>query len=118
MKRVLAVHHSRPPTRTCSRNTRQGCTNRAPDAGEIRRTVRRLKTDHIDLCRRCFAAEGIRAFAVHPGVIIGPGRHRGYLKGSGGAVIDDEQRRITADSIPSDANSAMLNPEDAQRLWI
>ena len=121
----------------------------------------------VELDRR-FAAEGIRAFAAHPGVVIGPGPHAPervdsyraqglvdehgatiidpevgkktaeqgaatlvfgaasplldgiggvYLKDSDVAVIDDEQRPMTADSIPADANSAMLNPEDARRLW-
>jgi hypothetical protein len=32
-------------------------------------------------------------------------------------VLDDEARPLTAESIPSDANSAMLDPEDARRLW-
>ncbi len=40
-----------------------------------------------------------------------------YLKDNDVAVLDDEQRPLTADSIPSDANSAMLDPEDAARLW-
>ena len=121
----------------------------------------------VELDRR-FAAEGIRAFAAHPGVVIGPGPHAPervdsyraqglvdehgatiidpeagkktveqgaatlvfgaasplldgiggvYLKDSDVAVIDDEQRPMTANSIPADANSAMLNPEDARRLW-
>ena len=121
----------------------------------------------VELDRR-YAAEGIRAFAVHPGVIIGPGPHapervesyraqglvdddgatiidpeRGkktiaqgastlvfgaaspllegvggvYLKDNDVAVLDDEVRPLTADSIPSDASSAMLDPDDARRLW-
>ena len=40
-----------------------------------------------------------------------------YLKDNDVAVLDDEDRPLTADSLPSDANSAMLDPEDAQRLW-
>ena len=40
-----------------------------------------------------------------------------YFKDSDVAVIDDEQRPMTVDNIPSDANSAMLDPEDARRLW-
>ncbi|OIH94437.1 SDR family NAD(P)-dependent oxidoreductase [Curtobacterium sp. MCBA15_001] len=114
------------------------------------------------------AAEGIRATAAHPGVVIGPGPHRPdrvaayreqglvdehgatvidpergtktieqgaatlvfgavhpaldgvggvYLKDSEVAVIDDEVRPLTAQRIPADANSAMLDPDDAERLW-
>ncbi|MFE1799840.1 SDR family NAD(P)-dependent oxidoreductase [Streptomyces sp. NPDC059517] len=121
----------------------------------------------VELDRR-YAAQGIRAFATHPGVVIGPGpftpeeaaayRVQGlvddngetviapdagkktiaqgaatlvfaaasplldgrggvYLKDNDIAVLDDEQRPLTADSIPSDANSAMRDPDDAQRLW-
>ncbi|WP_182559625.1 SDR family NAD(P)-dependent oxidoreductase [Microlunatus kandeliicorticis] len=121
----------------------------------------------VELDRR-YAAVGIRALAVHPGVIIGPGPHRPevlsslrdqglvdeqgktiidpaagkktieqgaasivlgaasplldgiggvYLKDCDVAVIDDEERPMTADSIPADANSAMLDPDDARRLW-
>ena len=121
----------------------------------------------VELDRR-YADEGIRAFAAHPGVIIGPGPHAParvesyraqglvddegatiidpeagkktveqgaativfgaasplldgiggvYLKDNDVAVLDDEQRPLTPDSIPSDANSAMLDPEDARRLW-
>ncbi|GIU57754.1 hypothetical protein [Arthrobacter sp. NicSoilC12] len=40
-----------------------------------------------------------------------------YLKDSDVAVLDDEERPLTPASIPADANSAMLNPEDARRLW-
>ena len=40
-----------------------------------------------------------------------------YLKDSDVAVLDDEVRPMTADSIPADANSAMLDREDASRLW-
>ncbi len=40
-----------------------------------------------------------------------------YLKDSDVAVLDDEERPLTPDNIPADANSAMLNPEDARRLW-
>lgn len=121
----------------------------------------------VELDRR-YAAQGLRAHAAHPGVIIGPGPHdaariasyheqglvdadgatvidpeRGkktieqgaatlvfgaasplldgvggvYLKDSDVAVIDDEVRPLTADSIPADANSAMLHADDARRLW-
>ena len=121
----------------------------------------------VELDRR-FAADGIRAFAAHPGVIIGPGPHAPerldsyraqglvdehgattidpaagkktieqgaatlvfgaaspwldgiggvYLKDSDVAVLDDEERPLTTDSIPADANSAMLDPDDARRLW-
>jgi NAD(P)-dependent dehydrogenase (short-subunit alcohol dehydrogenase family) len=121
----------------------------------------------VELDRRS-ADQGIRAFAAHPGVVIGPGPHdparaasyraqglidehgstvldpeagkktvaQGaativfgaasplldttggvYLKDSDIAVLDDEQRPLTPDSLPSDANSAMLDPTDAERLW-
>ncbi|MFS8197195.1 SDR family NAD(P)-dependent oxidoreductase [Streptomyces sp. CWNU-52B] len=121
----------------------------------------------VELDRR-YADQGVRAFAAHPGVIIGAGpftpeqvasyRAQGlvdddgvtvidpeagkktveqgaatlvfgaagplldglggvYLKDSDVAVLDDEQRPLTADSIPSEANSAMLDPADARRLW-
>jgi NAD(P)-dependent dehydrogenase (short-subunit alcohol dehydrogenase family) len=121
----------------------------------------------VELDRR-YAADGIRAFAAHPGVVIGPGpfppaavasyRAQGlvdaagrtvidpaagkktaeqgaatlvfgavsplldglggvYLKDSDVAPLDDEQRPLTADSIPADASSAMLDPADARRLW-
>lgn len=121
----------------------------------------------VELDRR-YADEGIRAFAAHPGVIVGPGPHdpsrldsyraqglvdedgatvidpevgkktveQGaatlafgavspllngiggvYLKDNDVAVLDDETRPLTANSIPSDANSAMLDPDDARRLW-
>ena len=121
----------------------------------------------VELDRR-YAGENIRAFAAHPGVIIGPGPHTAerlasfrdqglvdehgdtiidpeagkktvaqgaatlvfgaasplldgiggvYLKDTNVSRIDDEQRRLTADSIPSEANSAMLDPGDARRLW-
>lgn len=121
----------------------------------------------VELDRR-YAGEGIRAFAAHPGVVIGPGPHdpakvgsyraqglvdehgetvidpglgkktvpQGaativlgaasptldgiggvYLKDGDVAPIDDEDRPLTADSIPADANRAMLDPEDARRLW-
>jgi NAD(P)-dependent dehydrogenase (short-subunit alcohol dehydrogenase family) len=121
----------------------------------------------VELDRR-LADEGIRAFAAHPGVVIGPGPHdpsrlaayreqglvdadgttvidpavgtktieQGaatlvfgavspaldgiggvYLKDSDVAVLDDTVRPLTASSIPSDANSAMLDDSDARRLW-
>lgn len=40
-----------------------------------------------------------------------------YLKDNEVSVLDDVDRPLTAESIPSEANSAMLNPEDARRLW-
>jgi NAD(P)-dependent dehydrogenase (short-subunit alcohol dehydrogenase family) len=121
----------------------------------------------VELDRR-YADQGIRAFAAHPGVVIGPGpfspereaRYRAqglvdengatvidpqagkktveqgaatlvfgaasplldglggvYLKDSDVAVLDDEPHMLTADNLPSDANSAMLDPDDAHRLW-
>ena len=121
----------------------------------------------VELDRRC-AEEGVRAFAAHPGVVVGPGpfpperaasyRAQGlvdddgatvidpaagkktveqgaatlvfgaasplldglggvYLKDSDVAVLDDELRPLTADDLPSDASSAMLDPWDARRLW-
>ncbi|MBT0768677.1 SDR family NAD(P)-dependent oxidoreductase [Kineosporia sp. J2-2] len=121
----------------------------------------------VELDRR-HADDGIRAFAAHPGVVIGPGPHHPdalasyraqglvdengatvidpgagkktvaqgaatpvfgavspvldgfgglYLKDSDVAVLDDTVRPLTAGSIPSDANSAMLDPADAERLW-
>ena len=121
----------------------------------------------VELDRR-FAEDGVRSFAAHPGVIIGPGPHAPgrldsyrsqglvddngatvidpgagkktveqgaatlvfgaagplldgiggvYLKDSDVAVLDDEDRPMTADTIPSDANSAMPDPEDARDLW-
>lgn len=121
----------------------------------------------VELDRR-LAADDIRAFAVHPGVVMGPGPHAParleslraqglvdhngetiinpevgkktieqgaatvvfgaasplldgiggvYLKDSDVAPIDDEVRPMTADSIPADANSAMLDSDDASRLW-
>lgn len=121
----------------------------------------------VELDRR-YTDQGIRAFAAHPGVVIGPGPHdesriasyreqglvdehgatvidpavgkktveQGaatlvfgaasplldgvggvYLKDSDVAVVDDRVRPLTADSIPSDANSAMLDADDARRLW-
>ena len=121
----------------------------------------------VELDRR-YADQGIRAFAAHPGVIIGPGPHRPdrlasyrdqglvdehgdtvidpeggkktveegaatlvfgaasplldgvggvYLKDNDVAVLDDDERPLTTDSIPADANSAMLDADDARRLW-
>ncbi|SDF50757.1 SDR family NAD(P)-dependent oxidoreductase [Klenkia brasiliensis] len=40
-----------------------------------------------------------------------------YLKDCDVAVVDDRDVPLTADSIPSDASSAMLDPDDARRLW-
>lgn len=121
----------------------------------------------VELDRR-HAAENIRAFAAHPGVVIGGGPHdprhlasyraqglvddgnatvidpdagkktiqQGaativfgiasplidgigglYLKDNDVAVLDDRMQPLTAHHIPSDANSAMLDPKDARRLW-
>ena len=121
----------------------------------------------VELDRR-YASEDIRAFAAHPGVIIGPGPHPAerfaafraqglvdengktiidpdggkktveqgaatlvfgavsplldgiggvYLKDNDVALLDDGDYPLTADSIPSMANSAMLDPDDARRLW-
>ncbi|WP_423921707.1 SDR family NAD(P)-dependent oxidoreductase [Frigoribacterium sp. 2-23] len=121
----------------------------------------------VELDRR-YAADGIRAFAAHPGVVIGPGPHAEarlesyrahglvdesgetvidpatgkksieqgaatlvfgaasplldgiggvYLKDSDVAELDDTDYPLTADSIPSMANSAMLDADDARRLW-
>lgn len=121
----------------------------------------------VELDRR-YADKGIRSFATHPGVIIGPGPHTPeraasfraqglvddhgntiidpeggkktveqgaanlvfgaasplldgmggvYLKDNDVAELDDTDYPLNADSIPSMANSAMLNAEDAQRLW-
>jgi len=121
----------------------------------------------VELDRRV-AADGIRAFAAHPGVVIGPGPHAPerldsyraqglvdehgatvvdpqagkktaeqgaatlvlgaaspwldgiggvYLKDSDVAVLDDAEREMTADVIPAEASSAMLDPDDARRLW-
>ncbi|GAA1650840.1 SDR family NAD(P)-dependent oxidoreductase [Actinoplanes couchii] len=121
----------------------------------------------VELDRR-YAGDGIRAFAAHPGVVIGPGPHRPdqipsyraqglvdehgttivdpaagkktvaqgaatlvfgavspvldgiggrYLKDNDVAPLDDTVRPLTADNIPSDANSAMLDPVQARRLW-
>lgn len=121
----------------------------------------------VELDRR-YADQGVRAFAAHPGVIVGPGpfppetlalyRAQGladedgapiinpeagkktveqgaatlvfgaasplldglggvYLKDCDIAVLDDTPRPVTLDDIPSDANSAMLDPHDARRLW-
>ena len=121
----------------------------------------------VELDRR-YRDQSIRAFAAHPGVVIGPGPHRPdrvasyraqglidndgatvidpavgkktieqgaatlvfgvaspLLEGTGGvylkdnniAALDDQVRPLTADSIPSDANSAMLDTQDARRLW-
>jgi NAD(P)-dependent dehydrogenase (short-subunit alcohol dehydrogenase family) len=121
----------------------------------------------VELDRR-YGPEGIRAFAAHPGVVIGSGpfspekaasyREQGlldadgvpvidpergkktieqgaatlvfgavsplldglggvYLKDSDVAALDDGLRPMSAVSPPSDANSAMLDPDDARRLW-
>ncbi|MFJ9086690.1 SDR family NAD(P)-dependent oxidoreductase [Streptomyces sp. NPDC102384] len=114
------------------------------------------------------AADGIRAYSAHPGVVVGTAlnsaageealRAEGlideqgrpvidpvlgkktaaqgaativfgaahpaltniggvYLKDSDIAPLDDEERPLTADSVPSDAMSHSLDPESARRLW-
>ena len=121
----------------------------------------------VELDRR-WAADGVRGYAVHPGVVVGTKLNRSagaealrrmglideggqaiidpavgkktpkqgastvvfaatspllagiggvYLKDSDVAVVDDVQRPLTAGSIPADASSAMLDPDDAERLW-
>jgi NAD(P)-dependent dehydrogenase (short-subunit alcohol dehydrogenase family) len=40
-----------------------------------------------------------------------------YLKDNDVAELDDTPYPLTADSVPSMANSAMLDPADARRLW-
>ncbi|MBP0461276.1 SDR family NAD(P)-dependent oxidoreductase [Streptomyces montanisoli] len=40
-----------------------------------------------------------------------------YLKDSDVAPLDDEERPLTADSIPSDATSQSLDPANSLRLW-
>ncbi|WP_072807531.1 SDR family NAD(P)-dependent oxidoreductase [Rhodococcoides yunnanense] len=121
----------------------------------------------VELDRR-YADEGIRAYAAHPGVIIGPGPHTPeraaafraqglvdedgntiidpeggkktveqgaanlvfgaasplldgiggvYLKDSDVSHLDDADRPLNAESIPSMANSAMIDADDARRLW-
>lgn len=121
----------------------------------------------VELDRRC-AKDGIRAYAVHPGIVVGTALNaaagpealramgliddagkpiidpeRGkktiaqgastivfaatsplladiggvYLKDNDIAPLDDEQRPLTADDVPSDAISSSIDPEDAQRLW-
>lgn len=121
----------------------------------------------VELDRR-YAKEGIRAYAVHPGVVVGttlnsaagpdalramgltdeagrpiidPGRGKKtpqqgastsvfaatspllselggvYLKDNDISALDDEQRPLTADSIPSEVTSPSIDPESAQRLW-
>ncbi|WP_399882009.1 SDR family NAD(P)-dependent oxidoreductase [Streptomyces sp. BBFR51] len=115
-----------------------------------------------------WAADGIRGYAAHPGVVVGTALNRAagdeglraaglideagrpvidpvagkktarqgaativfgaasplladiggvYLKDSEVAPLDDEQRPVTPDSIPSDAASHSLDPRSAQRLW-
>lgn len=121
----------------------------------------------VELDRR-FADEGIRAYSLHPGVVVGTPLNSGagpealramglvdergvaildaargkksvaqgasttvfaatspllegvggvYLKDNDVAVLDDEVRDLTADSIPADACSSSLDPESARRLW-
>jgi len=40
-----------------------------------------------------------------------------YLKDNDVSVLDDQQYPLNAESLPSMANSAMLDPTDARRLW-
>jgi hypothetical protein len=40
-----------------------------------------------------------------------------YLKDNNIALLDDNDRPLTATSIPAEADSAMLDPDDAHRLW-
>ncbi|MFZ3598557.1 SDR family NAD(P)-dependent oxidoreductase [Streptomyces sp. BH104] len=40
-----------------------------------------------------------------------------YLKDSDIAPLDDEERPLTADSVPADAMSHSLDPDSARRLW-
>ncbi len=40
-----------------------------------------------------------------------------YLKDNDVSRIDDEPRRLTADSIPSEVVSSSIDPSAAQRLW-
>jgi NAD(P)-dependent dehydrogenase (short-subunit alcohol dehydrogenase family) len=121
----------------------------------------------VELDRR-FAKDGIRGYAVHPGVVVGTklnssaGRDalsrmglideagepiidpmRGkktlaqgastivfaatspllaeiggvYLKDNDISPLDDEPRRLTADSIPSEVVSSSIDPDSARRLW-
>jgi NAD(P)-dependent dehydrogenase (short-subunit alcohol dehydrogenase family) len=119
----------------------------------------------VELDRR-FGADGVRGYAVHPGVVVAGDsgfsqealRRMGlvdesgrplidpaagkktpdqgaativfaatspllstvggvYLKDSDISVVDDEQRPLTADTIPSEAMSSSLDPKSAQRLW-
>ncbi|MFJ5840436.1 SDR family NAD(P)-dependent oxidoreductase [Streptomyces shenzhenensis] len=115
-----------------------------------------------------WAADGIRGYAAHPGIVVGTALNSAagdeglraaglvdeagrpiidpavgkktarqgaativfgaasplladiggvYLKDSEVAPVDDEQRPVTPDSIPSDAASHALDPQSAQRLW-
>lgn len=119
----------------------------------------------VELDQR-WAGEGIRGYALHPGVVVGgessfsqealramgliddsglpiidpvvgkktpaqgaativftatspllSGIGGVYLKDSDIAVVDDETRPLTADSIPSEAMSSSLDPKSAERLW-
>ncbi|CCH89188.1 protein of unknown function [Modestobacter italicus] len=40
-----------------------------------------------------------------------------YLEDNDIAVLDDRGRALTSGSVPADANSALLNADDARRLW-
>jgi NAD(P)-dependent dehydrogenase (short-subunit alcohol dehydrogenase family) len=122
----------------------------------------------VELDRR-WAADGIRGYAVHPGVVIGTKLNTSprtkdslramgllddhdrpiidpavgkktpqqgastvvfaatspllaniggvYLKDNDISRLDDSQRQLTADSIPSEVVSSSIDPDDAARLW-
>lgn len=121
----------------------------------------------VELDRR-WAQDGVRGYAVHPGVVVGTRlngaageaslRAQGLIDASGQPIIDpargkktpqqgastivfaatspllagiggvylkdndisrldDEQRPLTPDSIPSDVASHAIDPRSAQRLW-
>ena len=121
----------------------------------------------VELDRR-WGKDGIRGYAVHPGVVVGTAlngaagsealRAMGlidgvgnpiidpkvgkktipqgastivfaatspllaeiggvYLKDNDVSVLDDSQKQLSADSIPSEAISHSIDPESAQRLW-
>ncbi|MBZ6259823.1 SDR family NAD(P)-dependent oxidoreductase [Streptomyces olivaceus] len=121
----------------------------------------------VELDRR-WAGDGIRGYAVHPGVVVGTALNSAagtdglraaglidedgrpvidpvvgkktvqqgaatvvfgaasplladiggvYLKDSDVAPLDDEHRPVTADSLPADAASHSIDPQNAARLW-
>ncbi|MFB8140389.1 SDR family NAD(P)-dependent oxidoreductase [Streptomyces parvus] len=61
---------------------------------------------------RRWAKDRIRGYATHPGVIVG-GVH---LKDSDISPLDNEDKPVTADSIPADVASHSIDPDSAQRL--